>query len=587
MRVVDAIVRFLEEYGVQKVFSVTGGGSAWLNDAFAASKTIDVVFTHHEQAAVMAAEGYARRAQVLGVAVVTLGPGATNAVTGVTAAWMDSVPLLILSGQSFAAQTVGDSGLRQLGIQETNIIPMIESVTKRSGTAKSAGDAIDKLVAFVHEAESGRPGPVWLEVPADVQLDQDAQTANAVDKNKAQVSTTEAATLVADTIRSSNRPLLHSGYGVRLSGAVDTFQAMIKRTKLPVVLSHNGADLLAHNHESNLGISGIFGNRTGNFAVQRTDCYLAIGTRLSLAQTGYNPLEYAHAAKRFTVDIDPTELSKKYLESFTRIEADAADFLSQLSEELANYEAPAEWRAELAELKARYPRVIPEARVNKAGFVNSYELMEQMGGLCSSFDTLVTDMGLAYQCAYQAFPLADGQRLITNTGHAPMGWGLPAAVGASLASGGGPVVCLTGDGGLMMNVQELSTLAYLRLPVLVVVYNNGGYLTLRQTQQLGFGSRFTGVDADSGIGFPNFVELANAHGVDSSAVNSVELALEKIREWSIEPRPFLLDVSMDIEQVQGPKIISRKDESGRPIQGRLEDMWPFLDVSEIDSVLRR
>lgn len=591
MRVADAVVTQLESLGVEDVFSVTGGASAWLNDAFLQSKKITNWFLHHEQAAVMAAEGYARRTGKIGVALVTIGPGATNAVTSVTGAWMDSIPLLVISGQSFSRQTIGDSGMRQVGIQEANIVEIVGSITKRALTldaTMSPGPKIQELVTIAHE---GRPGPVWLEIPADIQKQEIQAFSPSPDRPRKSLSTVPVDfSSILEALMSAERPLIHIGHGVRLSESHRDLLDFLEKHQVPFITTHNSIDIAPTAHHLNLGFPGIFGNRSANFALECCDFYLALGTRLTLAQTGYSPEKFASGARGFVVDVDKAELGKPWFTTrrWQTFHSDVADVIFWLRANVPqDYVASKGWNSKTDRLKAEFPHLIPEVRENtEAGTVNSYLLQEVLSRHCSFVDTFVTDMGLSYQCTMQSLELLEGQRLFTNTGLAPMGWGLPGAIGACIGSGLNYVFCETGDGGLMMNLQELATIAHHKLPIIILVFNNGGYLTMKQSQEVGFEARFVGVDSETGLSFPNFVSLADSFGIPSVAAESLSEVTGAIMAARGVGGPFLIDVAMSIDQMQAPKALNFRDKDGNLRQTDLVNLWPQLSDDEVASALR-
>ena len=586
MRVADAVVAQLEALGVLDVFSVTGGASAWLNDAFSQSEKITNWFLHHEQAVVMAAEGYARRTGKIGVALITVGPGATNAVTGVAAAWMDSIPLLIISGQSFSQQTIGSSGMRQVGIQEANIVEIVASITKTAVTLDATMSPDSKIAELVSMAHEGRPGPVWLEIPADIQKQEiEPSTPTRNRPTKPPSSGPVNFSPIVEALLSANRPLVHVGHGVRLSESHPDLLDFLETHRVPFVTSHNAIDIAPTAHHLNLGFPGIFGNRSANFALECCDFYLALGTRLTLAQTGYSPEKFAPGAKGFVVDVDKAELGKPWLATrkWQTFHADVADAISSLRDNVPkDYLAPRRWNSKTDRLKADFPHLIPEVReFEQVGTVNSYLLQEALSDHCSFVDTFVTDMGLSYQCTMQSLVVLEGQRLFTNTGLAPMGWGLPGAIGACIGSGFRHVVCETGDGGLMMNLQELATISHHKLPIIILIFNNGGYLTIKQSQEIGFESRIVGVNSETGLGFPNFVSLAESFDIPSVAVECLSEIPVAIEAAQRAGGPFLIDVAMSIDQIQAPKAINFRDEDGNLRQTELVNLWPQLTDDKV------
>lgn len=587
MRVVDWLVDALVAQGVCRAYSVTGGASAWINDALQMHPKMEVTFCHHEAAAVMAAEGDARLRRSPGLAVVTIGPGSTNALTGVAGAWLDSVPLLVLAGQAFTSQTVRGTRLRQFGVQEVDIISSVRSMTKFAATVDSASRTAELFEVAFNESISGRRGPVWLELPGDVQscelADDEFRRPRLLSRPRLIPPASEVASVAIKLMR-AQRPLLHVGKGLADSkGGAKRFIEFVERHEIPFITAHNSNDLVETDHPLRVGFSGIFGNRSANFVVQQCDFFLALGTRLSLPQTGYNAADYAKNADMTVVDIDAAELLKPSLSRANLIHADASDFLEALEEQVPQtFVVPRNWRKSCTQVKIQFPHIEDAVRTpHKKAEINGYLFLAQLSQQGEGVHAYVTDMGLSYQATHQALALKMGQRLITNTGLASMGWGLPAAIGASQAAvdcglGASDVVLLTGDGGLMMNLQELSTLAHARLPLKVFIFNNRGYLTIRQSQELGFESRYTGVDASSGLSFPDFVAVATAFGIVAFRLDDPENISVVIAEALAHPGPVIVDVAMPITQVQAPRMINERLVDGSIQQSSLDNMWPFL-----------
>jgi acetolactate synthase-1/2/3 large subunit len=596
VRLADYVVQQLEAAGIEHVFTVCGGGSIFMNDALRRAEKIQYVACHHEQAAAMAAEGYARLRTGLGCAMVTSGPGGTNAITGVAGAWMDSVPTLTISGQVFRSQMMRpDSGLRSLGVQEINILDLVRPITKYAVCVTDPASIRYHLEAALYFATEGRPGPVWLDIPADVQnakVDPAALTGFHQEPRPEPGPLLELqAGAVIDALLEAKRPLVHIGQGVRLAGAQQALLAFLEFAQIPVVTARNGNDLVDSGHPLYIGRPGTFAQRGANFAVQTCDFYLAIGTRLCLAQTGYNAADYARRAVKIMVDIDRAEIDKDTVPLDMKIHADAGDFLEALNRSLGMRKAP-DWSAWVARCKAwqtRYPPVT-EAQRHQAGSVNSYALVEQLSQQCAPDDVIVTDMGFAFQNTHQVFHVKHGQRLFTNGGLAAMGWGLPAAIGAAFGSRlfgkwCRRVILIAGDGGLMMNLQELATLAHHRLNIKVFVLNNGGYLTMRQSQAHAF-EGYMGSDAGSGIGFPDFQQTAAAFGLPALRTAPHANVAEWVRRTLATDGPVLCEVMMDPNQDTVPKSINRRDAAGRIVQTPIEDAWPYLPADELAANLK-
>ena len=590
MRVADYVIEFFENHGVDHVFTVTGGGSIFLCDALGMAKNMKYIACHHEQAASMATEAYARVRQGLGVTLVTSGPGGTNCVTGVAGSWLDHVPHVTISGQVFLGQTiVNHPDLRTLGVQEINIVDIVRPITKYAVMVKDAQEIKYHLEKAVYLATHGRPGPTWIDIPANIQnANVDSAQLKGFDSREYEVSLDpqleEKVADVVELLRSATRPLVHIGQGVRMAGAEDEFFSLVEQYKLPFVTARNGNDIAPSDHECHVGRPGTFAQRGANFAVQTSDLYLAIGTRLSLAQTGYNADDYARNAKVIMVDIDQAELDKDTVPLHLKIKTDAKLFLKELNRQISqsdlNGEQWSPWLTQCQEWQKKYPVILPEYK-DQTGSVNSYHLVDILSDVLTPDDVVVTDMGFAFQNIHQAFRVKKGQRVMTNCGLAPMGWGLPAAVGACLGSGRKRTICVAGEGGLMMTIQELATINHHKLPVKVFVLNNGGYLTIKQTQELGFEGRLMGINEESGLSFPDFLKIAEAHGIKGIRLTSHKDLKKQIEGIMNHDGPVLCEIVMDIDQMQAPKAINRRNEDGTMRQTPLEDSYPFLDSAEI------
>lgn len=587
IRVADYIVKFLEELGIADVFTVSGGGSIFLCDALGASTKMKYFCCHHEQAVAMASEAYARVRNGIGVSIVTTGPGGTNAITGIAGSWMDSVPHLVLSGQAFLSQTIGKTGLRQLGVQEINIIDLVRPITKYAVMVDDPKKIRYHLEKAVHLATTGRPGPVWLDLPANIQnakvdsANLEGFPAEPVDAGPAPDGEFRAKIQeVVALLGRSRRPLIHVGQGVRIAGAEAEFLDLITEFGIPFVTARNANDLVATDHPLHVGRPGTFAQRPANFAVQNADFYLAVGTRLSLPQTGYDSKDFARNAKRIMVDIDQAELDKPTLDMHVKIRSDAKLFLIELRKGLAGTSGQwAAWSQTCADWKRRYPVVTDQQR-RQERFVNSYHFVDLLSDMLADSDVIVTDMGIAFQGTHQALRVKKGQRFFTNSGFASMGWGLPAAVGAAVGSHR-RTICLSGDGGLLMNVQELATVMHHQLPVKLFILNNGGYLTIKQTQEMGFQGRLMGVNADTGISFPDFLKVAEAHGIPARRVDSHGALRNAIQETLAGDGPAVCELILDPNQAQIGRAVQRKRADGSTEYTPLEDLHPFLSREEL------
>jgi acetolactate synthase-1/2/3 large subunit len=574
VRLADYVVSFLHSRGINHVFAVSGGALNFLCDAISLSR-VKYVACHHEQSAAIAAEAYAR-VKGLGCAMVTSGPGGTNAITGVAGAWLDHTPTITISGQSFSGQTIGDSGLRQLGVQEINIIDLVRPITKYAVMVTGPESIRYHLEKALYLATHGRPGPVWLDIPVDVQkaeVDPDRLSGFCPeDQVKKELDVSE----VIKLLRNARRPVLHIGQGVRQARAEKALYRFLEASGIPVLTARNGNDLIASDHPQYIGRPGTFGQRGANFAVQTCDLYIAVGTRLCLAQTGYNPKDYARNAKVVMVDVDRAELDKDTVPIHLKIEADAKDFLEALNSHNLGLPDYANWLKRCKQWQAKYCPVFPEWR--ESGPVNSYVLVDALSDILTPDDIIVTDVGCSYQTTHQAFRIKKGQRLLSNGGLASMGWGLPAAVGAAFASGK-CIVCVTGDGGMMFNSQELSTIKFHHLPIKILVLNNGGYLTQKQAGEYAFG-RVTGSASES-LSFPDFRRLSEAHGIPSFQIDDHKNLNIYLKAFVEHDGPALCEVVMDPNQIQAPKSVNKRMPDGTMKPTALEDAWPYLPEDEI------
>jgi acetolactate synthase I/II/III large subunit len=593
MRVADYIAQTLAEYGIRHVFLVTGGGAMHLNDALSRNKSLQVVCCHHEQACSLAAESYYKLSNKLAAVNVTTGPGGTNAITGVYGAYVDSLGMIVVSGQSKWETLVRstDLPLRQLGDQEVDIIRMVEGITKYAVVVKDPSSIRYHLERALHLAVHGRPGPVWLDVPVNVQGSQvDPSSLRgynpAEDAMVWETPDLDAACAdFLDRLSRAERPVIYAGSGVRLSGRMDAFFALLDRIGVPVVTAWNNNDLVPDAHPCYAGRPGSVGDRAGNFTVQNSDLLLILGCRLNIRLISYNWENFARHAYKVWVDIDATELKKPTVRPDLPVHADLAEFMPRL---LAKAEAMgvdaarfASWRAWCKQRLARYPVVLPSYWTD-AQNVNPYCFMERLFAHTNPDETIVTADGTACVTAFQAARISEGMRLYHNSGSAPMGFDLPAAIGACFAQEPGKrVVCLAGDGSIMMNLQELQTIAGLKLPVKTFVLFNHGYHSIRQTQHAFFKDNIVGCGTDSGLSFPEWERIAHAFGMPYQRISTHEELDTAIKATLDTDGPTLCEVVLDLRQPFAPKLSSRKLDDGRMVTSPPEDMAPFLSRDEL------
>ena len=584
MRVADYIWKTLADLGTRHVFLVTGGGAMHLDDALGRETRIRYVCNLHEQACAMAAEGYARQSGRPGVVCVTTGPGGTNALTGVMGAWLDSVPMVVVSGQIKRATMITscpDLKLRQLGDQEYNIVDAVRPMTKMAKTVMAVEEVAETLATAWRICQEGRPGPVWIDVPLDIQAAQMPETAPAAVAPARADGPVPNLAAALELLKTSRRPAVVVGSGLRNAKAADLFLQATEAWRIPVLTSISGVDLIPSDHPLFFGRPGILGERPANFILQNADLLLVLGTRMGLRIIGYAHDKLARAATRVMVDVDEAELRKPTFRVDVPVHADAGDFLRAALAELPALPAREDWLAYCRRVKVRYPVVLPAHRA-RTDYVSSYVLPEAVVRHAPADLTVVTSNGIAYTSTFQAIPIRTGMRMFSNEACASMGYGLPAAIGAAFA--GGPdrtVACFEGDGSIQMNLQELQTLVTYRLPVKLFVYNNDGYLSIKTTQRSFFGGFFVGSEPGSGVKLPSIEKLAAAYGLPYFRLaNNQELDV-KLREIFGTEGPVLVEVMLDPFEELGPKAASRKLPDGRMVSAPLEDMAPFLPREEL------
>lgn len=607
VRLADYIAQRCVDFGAKDVFLVTGGGAMHLNDAFARNKNLRVTCFHHEQAAAMAAEAYFRYSGQIAILNVTTGPGGINALNGVYGAYVDSMAMLVISGQVKRETYAGCYALplRQLGDQEVDIISVSRPLIKYGVLLLdplSVRKIVDKAL-FI--AMSGRPGPVWIDIPVDVQsqlidptslegwdgnledlLSDPGVTPNTRAEIESRLQTSDLNARAQEIIAkflSSKRPVLFLGNGVRLAGVTKKILDFAQRSGVPVVTGWNAHDLIPNDHPCFSGRPGTVGDRAGNYTVQNADFLLVLGCRLNIRQVSYNYKSFASKAWKAIVDIDPTELRKPTLSFDATLCECLTRFWPVFEGLLPNMCLPnPEHRVYLNWCRERvrgYPVVLPEYRYRN-DLLNPYVFVEELFALLPEDSAVIAGNGSACVIGFQAASLKPGQRFFTNSGCASMGYDLPAAIGVSLAKGSS-VFCLAGDGSLMMNIQELQTVVGYGLPIKIMVLNNNGYLSIKQTQQAYFPDNIFGISPCTGVSFPNFVEISKAFGIEALKVDSLEtLRSPEIQAILLSAQPALIDVHVDTSQVFAPKLASRKLADGSMISPSLEDMAPFLSVEE-------
>jgi acetolactate synthase-1/2/3 large subunit len=585
----DYVVRFIAGLGIRHVFEVTGGGAMHLNDSLGACQEIEYICTLHEQAAAMAAESYAKVTNDLGVCLVTAGPGGTNALTGVAGAWLDSTPMLVLSGQAKRADLKGDSGVRQMGVQEVDIVAMASPITKYAVTVMEPADIRFHLEKAIHLARTGRPGPVWLDLPIDVQgamIDEASLRGfdPQADGPTAGASAGEIATAVRraiELLNSAERPVVFIGNGVRLAGARAGMRALIERLGLPVLTTWPAHDMVPDDHPLMVGRPGPLAPRGANFTLQNADWLLALGARLDLVVTGYAPQNFARAAKKIMVDIDAAELRKLAGVIDLPVCADVKDFIAEMTRQLDGVTPRhrTAWTSRWQDWKSKYPVVLPEYR-NLPDGVSTYVLAEAISEASAQDDVIVSgSSGAGIEIFCLAVKLREGQRLFLTTALGAMGNGLPGLVGACLANQRRRTICVDGDGGLQLNIQELETARRLDLPIKLFVMNNDGYASIRTSQSRYFG-RLAGADPSSGVTLPPLRGVVEAYGLPYARIDTDAGLTGRVRELLDAPGPVVVEVMTPRELPRAPSLSSMRKADGSMVSKPLEDLWPFLPRDE-------
>lgn len=582
----DYVIQFLVDRGIGDIFLVSGGGIMHLLDSVGRNPGINYYCNYHEQACAVSAEAYARM-NGIGACLVTVGPGAANALSGIVASWTDSVPMIVLSGQVRQDLIADYTKLRQFGPQETNVISMARPVTKYAVTLRDPKRVRYELERAFHEMLSGRPGPVWLEFPLDVQGSQIDETNLAGFEPPAEVPGVRSAELpsrveqVLEAVRHAKRPIFSFGNGILRAAARDLVYGLLERFQVPVVLPITAKDLLAEDHPMQMGTFGPAGQRRGNFALQNSDCLVSFATGLCCAKSGFNFQGFAPQARKILIDIDEGQLYHQAIKPDLAVQCDVGEFLKEALRQCgdAQFRAPKRWLDACALWKERYPTITPD-RLMDPEHVNSYYFMDRLAESLTANDVLVT--GIALDCAsyFHSFRVKRGQRtLVSEWGS--MGSDLPLSIGACIARGKPLTVCATGDGCIQWNIQELLTIKRYRLPVKIFVFNNQGFTAIRSTQTSFFEGRFVGADWNSGVDNPDYRHLAAAYGFGYDRIENnagVESGIRRVLETA---GPMLCELSISTDQGISPKASAFRREDGTFESRPLEDMSPFLPREEV------
>ena len=600
IRLADYVADFLVNHGVTDVFSVVGGGAMHLNDALGHHEKLHVTYNHHEQACAIAAEAYARLENRIAAVCVTTGPGGTNALTGVVGGWLDSIPMFVISGQvrydttaRFALKEAG-AEVRAMGDQEYDIVRSVTPMTKYAVMIEDPKQIRFALEKGWHLATTGRPGPVWIDIPVNYQggyIETDELEGYDPAEDDAKLPPPvkeETISLVLEKIRNAKRPVFHAGYGIRLSGGYDAFRVAMEKLNIPVVTYWNAVDLIEDEHPLYTGRAGNMGDRPGNWAIQNADLILAVGTRISIRQVGYNWKTWARAAEVIMVDVDQGELKKPTLHVDLPIWADAKDFLTRLANMADNKVFRGEeWLEKCRGWKKDYPAVLPRQWEENGETANVYAFVRYLSSQLPENSLTAVSNGACCVVGNQAYVIQKGSRMANNSAIASMGYGLPAAIGTCIGGGWKNTICLEGDGSIMMNLQELQTILSNNLPIKIFLINNNGYHSIRITQTNLFGHHTkVGIGPESGdISFPEFRKLAEAFGYRYYSAHSNAEMKAVVDEVLKLDGPVFTEIFTDTKQVWEPKSSTKRLEDGTLVSPPLEDLAPFLPREELAKVM--
>ena len=600
-RLADFAADFLVEHGVTDCFSVVGGGAMHLNDALGHKDGLKVTYNHHEQACAIAAEAYARLDNRIAAVCVTTGPGGTNALTGVVGGWLDSIPMFIISGQvrydttaRYALQYT-ETPLRSMGDQEYDIVRSVENMTKYAVMIEDPADIKYALEKGWHLATTGRPGPVWIDIPVNFQgsyIETDELKGYDPEEDCKALPPMVSEKLVKtviEKIKNAKRPVFHAGYGIRLSGAYSEFRKLADKLNIPVVTYWNAIDLIEDDHPLYCGRAGNMGDRPGNWAIQNADLILAVGTRISIRQVGYNWKTWARAAEVIMVDIDKAELKKPTLHVEMPVWADAKDFIGKMNSVIEEYPVSdrSEWISVCRGWKNDYPVVRKSQFEENGETANVYAFIRYLSSQLPQNSLTAVSNGACCVAGSQAYVIQNGSRFANNSAIASMGYGLPAAIGTCISGGRRDTICLEGDGSIMMNLQELQTIISNRLPIKIFLINNSGYHSIRITQTNLFSEHSkVGIGPESGdLSFPDFKKIASAFGYEYYSAHSNKEMMKCVDEVLSREGPVFCEIFTDTKQVWEPKSSTKKLEDGSLVSPPLEDLAPFLPEEELKKIM--
>lgn len=572
MKVSDIVITFLENKSIKHVFTVSGGGCIHLIDSLGKSKKISYVCTHHEQAAAMAAEGYARLGDTISACIVTTGPGGTNTLTGVLGNWLDSIPVIYISGQVPLKQTSEGTNCRQIGDQEFNIVSSVSSMTKYAVMVKNKNDILYELEKAYSISTSGRPGPVWIDIPLDIQgAEVEEKDLKIFTDNKQSFNfSIEEKNKFQDLILNSKKPLFVVGNGIRLSNCYDQFNTLLEKLKIPALSGvHSGVDCINNEYEYYAGRIGILGNLTSNQIIQESDLLIIVGSRLNVKMTGYNIKGFAPKSKKIYIDIDSNEILKHKFNIDLKLVNDIKNIINFCSE--LSIPDISSWQSYVKETRKKQIKYYPKHE-NIKDFTSCYYFISKLEKNNNRLPIITSD-GSAHVITLQTLILKKHQRMFTNVGCASMGYGLPAAIGACFYNNKKPVICLEGDGSLQMNIQELQTVVHHKLPIKIFVINNDGYISIKITQQSFFNGRQFASGKESGVSFPDLKKISDAYGIKYFSIKNNSEIDTVLSDVMNTQEPLVCEVFSHPNEKHEPKVVHKGiTENGEIIPGDLTDM---------------
>ncbi len=585
----EFIIKYLLKKGINTAFGVTGGGAMFLNEAFRKEKKLNFIFMHHEQSAAMAAEAYFRIKNKPAILSVTSGPGGTNSLTGLIGAWIDSIPLIVISGQVETKDLILNSKTRQIGIQEANIQDIVKPITKYSKILNKNSDIEFEISHAIKIANEGRPGPVWIDIPLDVQSKKFVKKKSKLKlinmSKKKIINKKNKIKQTMDLIKKSKRPMILVGNGIHISNSEKLFTSFLKKTNIPFVSTWNASDIINSDHKLYFGRPGLFGNRIANFAVQSCDLLIILGSRLSVPITGYQMKNFSPYSKKIFVEIDNNEIKKRKIKINLKINDDLKNFLINFNYSIKKKMLPKKlWISRLQKTK-RFLNEDNQYKKEK-NFVNSFRFIHVLSKVLKGGEAIVTDMGTSFTCTMQSFKIKTNQRLFTSSGIAAMGFGLPGSIGAYFADKKKRQICITGDGGIMFNIQELQTIINYKIPVKIFIINNGGYLTMKLMQKKNF-KKYIGADSKSGLSLPDLLNVAKSFGFETTKISNEKNIKRKLIKLISNNKACVCEIITPPMQELVPRVQTQMNKDGSFEPAMLDNMYPFMKKGIVNNIRKK